>query len=55
MKPFLKISFNLGAGMHDPDDDGADLVGEYRKNLRAFGNVLYDFAPGVTFGLELDH
>jgi hypothetical protein len=55
MKPFSKVGFNFGAGMNDPDDDGADLAGAYRKNWRAFGNVLYNFAPGVTFGLEIDH
>ncbi len=55
MKPFKKVAFNLGAGMNDPDNDGADALGTYEKNWRAFGNVLYKFAPGVTFGLELDH
>lgn len=55
MKPFEKVSFNLGAGMNDPDNDGADKAGAYEKNWRAFGNVLYKFAPGVTFGLEIDH
>ena len=55
MKPFSKVGFNFGAGMNDPDDDGADLLGDYRKNWRAFGNVLYNYAPGVTFGLEIDH
>jgi len=55
MKPFSKVGFNFGAGMNDPDDDGADILGTYQKNWRAFGNVLYNFAPGVTFGLEVDH
>ncbi len=55
MKPFKKVAFNFGAGMNDPDNDGADALGTYEKNWRAFGNVLYKFAPGVTFGLELDH
>ncbi len=55
MKPFEKISFNFGAGMNDPDNDDADKAGTYEKNWRAFGNVLYKFAPGVTFGLEIDH
>jgi len=55
MKPFSKVAFNFGAGMNDPDDDGADILGDYRKNWRAFGNILYKFAPGVTFGFEIDH
>ncbi len=55
LNPFTKISFNLGAGMNDPDDDYAEATGDYKKNWRAFGNVMYKFAPNVTFGFELDH
>ena len=55
MKPFKKVGFNFGAGMNDPDNDDAKLSGDYEKNWRAFGNVLYKFAPNVTFGFEVDH
>ncbi len=57
MKPLKKVGFNFGAGMDDPDDNGAkaDPTKNYKKNWRAFGNVLYKFAPNVTFGIELDH
>jgi hypothetical protein len=55
LKPFEKVSFNVGTGMDDPDDSDAKKAGSYEKNWRAFGNVLYKFAPNVTFGLEWDH
>ncbi|GAB6076458.1 DcaP family trimeric outer membrane transporter [Desulfurobacterium crinifex] len=55
MKPFKKVGFNFGAGMNDPDNDDAKLSGDYEKNWRAFGNILYKFAPNVTFGFEVDH
>ncbi len=55
LKPFEKVSFNLGTGMDDPDNSDAKKAGSYEKNWRAFGNVLYKFAPNVTFGLEWDH
>ncbi|SMP18873.1 hypothetical protein SAMN06265339_1644 [Desulfurobacterium pacificum] len=55
MKPFEKVGFNFGAGMNDPDNSDAQKADTYKKNWRAFGNVLYKFAPNVTFGLELDH
>jgi hypothetical protein len=55
MKPFKKVGFNFGAGMDDPDDDDVNLANDYKKNWRAFGNVLYKFAPNVTFGFEVDH
>jgi hypothetical protein len=60
MKPFEKVGFNFGAGMNDPDNDEVKKINSYdskvyKKNWRAFGNVLYKFAPNVTFGLELDH
>jgi hypothetical protein len=55
LKPYKKLSFNLGTGLNDPDDDGAKITEDYLKNWRAFGNVLYEFAPNLTFGFEWDH
>jgi len=55
MKPFKKVGFNFGTGMDDPDNDDARKADTYKKNWRAFGNVLYKFAPNVTFGFEIDH
>lgn len=64
MNPFKKISFNFGAGVNDPDNDGVEEINKtktevkdysYEKNWRAFGNILYKFAPNVTFGFEVDH
>ncbi|TCK03412.1 DcaP family trimeric outer membrane transporter [Phorcysia thermohydrogeniphila] len=55
LKPFQKVSFNLGTGMNDPDDDYAKATGNYKKNWRAFGNVIYKLAPNVSFGFEVDH
>ena len=55
MTPFQKVSFNFGTGMNDPDDDYAKATGDYKKNWRAFGNIMYKFAPNVTFGIEVDH
>ena len=55
VKPAQKLAVNLGTGMDNPDNDDADKAGTYEKNWRAFGNVLYKFAPNLTFGVELDH
>ncbi len=55
MKPFKKVGFNFGTGMNDPDNDDARKADTYEKNWRAFGNILYKFAPNVTFGFEVDH
>ena len=55
MKPYSKITLNVGAGMDNPDNDDADKAGTYEKNWRAFGNVIYSLAPNVSIGAEWDH